>query len=223
MSTTYPDRAMIEFVRTAIEGEDTHATELTIAFPFRNRFHHCLRVSSIARMIAAAEGSSEELAAIAGVFHDVGKAAGKDHAIVSAELCASYLESIRLPDEKAAIIVDCVRHHSGRIAFENGAFPEHLAVLRDADVLDEVGAVGVAWTLLASGERRPDSYYTPLHLLTKTHLSSGGADHGGKMRTATGREMMKLRRAREREFIDQMTEELYVDSVEPWVSASGAE
>ena len=219
MSTTYPDRAMISFVRDAIEAEDVHATELATRFTFRNRFHHCLRVSTIAREIARGEEANEEVAALAGLFHDAGKQAGKNHAAVSADLCRKYLKSIDYPSKRAKVIIDCVRHHSASIPFDDGHYPEDLAILRDADALDEVGAVGIAWTLLASGEKRPDSYYAPLGRLGEVHLASDGASHGGAMRTPTGRTMMEQRRRRELEFIRHLTEELYVDSVVPLIES----
>jgi putative nucleotidyltransferase with HDIG domain len=223
MSSSYPDDAMIRFVQVAIEGEDAHATELATRFPFRNRFHHCLRVSQIAGRIARSEDADLEIAAIAGLFHDAGKAAGKDHAVASAELCRRYLESIGYPKEKREIVVDCVRHHSGSIPFDAGAYPRYLAIQRDADILDEIGASGILWTLLAAGEARPDSYYVALRRLTEVHVGIDSEDESSEMRTAAGRTMMSERRRREESFIRSLAEELFVGTVDQWVGESPAD
>lgn len=213
------DFRMLSFVRDTIVHSDANATELDTRFPFRNRFHHCVRVALIAVEIAEQEGADMDVAAISGIFHDSGKAAGRDHAEVSAEICRKYLTENRLFLSKIDRIVDCVRHHSAHIPFERCAYPHDLAVLRDADRLDEVGAMGITWTLLGVGSVGLKSYYDALNRLVSVHLSEDEAAWSDQMYTATGKALIVQRVRREQRFIEELAEELGINRIHPDVWA----
>ena len=209
------DSRMLNFVRTTISESDSHATELERRFTFRNRFHHCVRVALLAMEIAESEGANADVASISGLFHDSGKAEGRDHAVVSAEICRNYLVENQLLAPEIDRIGDCVRNHSSKTAFDDSAYPDDLAILRDADILDEVGAMGITWTLLGTGILEPRSYNEALARLIELHIANAPTDLLNKIRTATARSLMRERIDREQSFIRELSAELKIDRFEP--------
>ena len=209
------DSKMLNFVRNTISESDSHATELGTRFPFRNRFHHCARVALLAMEIAESEGANVDVASISGLFHDSGKAEGRDHALVSAEICRNYLVANQILALEIDRIVDCVRNHSSKTAFDDSAYPDDLAILRDADILDEVGAMGITWTLLGTGILEPRSYNEALARLIELHIANAPNNRLTMMRTVTARSLMRERIDREQRFIDELSEELKIDRFEP--------
>lgn len=211
------DSRMLNFVHTTILESDTHATELDTRFTFRNRFHHCVRVALLAKEIAKSEGGgiNTDVASVSGLFHDSGKAEGRDHAVVSAEICRNYLEENNLLTCEIDRIVDSVQNHSARINFDNSKYANDLAILRDADILDEVGAMGITWTLLGIGMLNPKSYNEALTRLIELHMKKVPIDRVNKMYTATGRSLMQQRIDREQRFIRELSEELNTNRFRP--------
>ncbi len=209
------DSRMLNFVRTTISESDSHATELETRFPFRNRYHHCVRVALLAMGIAESEGTNTDVASVSGLFHDSGKAEGRDHAFASAQICRNYLEENQLLAREIDRIVDCVRKHSARTDFGNSTYPDDLAILRDADILDEIGAMGITWTLLGTRTLEPRSYNEALTRLIELHVTNAPKDRLCKMRTATARSLMRERIDREHRFVRELSAELKIDRFEP--------
>ena len=215
------DSEMLSFVRDTIVQSGEYSTQLKKKHPFRNRFHHCVRVAILAAEIAEREGTDVDVAAVSGLFHDCGKAAGRDHARVSADICRRYLLENQVQLQNLDRIVDCVRHHSFAIPFDEGRYPDDLAVLRDADLLDEVGAMGITWTVLSAGSSEPKSYIEVLDKLKSFHEPDGKESILGHMRTPTGRSLMLDRLSREQRFIQELTDELRIAEFERMIGAIG--
>ena len=209
------DSRMLRFVRLTAAESGTHATELTTEFPFRNRFHHCARVAFLAMEIAEAEGANTDVAAVSGLFHDCKKAKGSDHALESAKICDSYLKQNCLLSSVADRIVDCVRNHSATTSIDKSAYPADLAVLKDADLLDEAGAIGIMWTLLGSGMATPKSYNEAFVRLLEIHGTSTIEKRLNEMNTYTGKSMMQERITREQRFLTSLHEELRINQFDP--------
>lgn len=216
------DSEMLSFVRDTIVQSGEYSTQLKKKHPFRNRFHHCVRVAILAAEIAEREGTDVDVAAVSGLFHDCGKAAGRDHALVSAEICRQYLLENQVQLQNLDRIVDCVRHHSFAIPFDQSGYPDDLAVLRDADLLDEVGAMGITWTVLSAGSSEPKSYVEVLDKLKSFHEPGGKETMLAHMRTPTGRSLMLERLSREQRFIEELTDELRIAESERIIDAIGS-
>lgn len=203
------DADMIEFVRNALDGERSFGSQTSKSYPFRNRYHHCLRVSRLAYEIAAAEKRDVYVATVAGLLHDVEKPNSNNHAEAGAIRAGQYLTERGIAEDRIAAIVDCIRFHSKSIPIENGSFRDELAVLKDADLLDEVGASGVVYTLLGKTlDDTPSSYYDALENLRFRHQNEKAASRHAKMFTETGRRIMAKRIERELEFIALLESEL---------------
>jgi hypoxanthine phosphoribosyltransferase/HD superfamily phosphodiesterase len=151
------DEEMIAFVRETMESRREQAGQAPSPFPFRSRFGHSLRVWKWARRLQAAEGGSREIVEIAALFHDVAKESGVDHARVGARICRDYLLSRGYDSGLAAAVARTVETHS-----HSRARPPSLSLeqrlVRDADLLDEVGVLTVLWDSLAVGAGEDASY-----------------------------------------------------------------
>lgn len=122
---------------------------------------HILRVYTQAKHIAEKEHADMFVVAIAALLHDLGHTQPTDkkahHADVSAELATEILQAYPIPLKVKEAILHAIVTHS----FSRGAIPQTLeaSVVRDADRLDALGAIGIArWAIVgsqkASGETR---------------------------------------------------------------------
>jgi uncharacterized protein len=117
------------------------ASDLRIAHDFK----HVDRVRGWALRIASSEAiQSPELAEVAALLHDIGLTRleveqRSQHAQVGAEIAAQFLRQRGLfSDEEIRSITDAIRCHSSPCG--GGTLGE---ILRDADKLDALGAVGI--------------------------------------------------------------------------------
>jgi putative nucleotidyltransferase with HDIG domain len=112
-------------------------------FALAHDFKHVDRVRCWATLIASAEGVADlELVEATALLHDVGLAYvqdRKDHAIVGAKVAAEYLQAHNLfTAEEALSIAKAIRCHT--LLQGGGKLGQ---ILRDADILDLLGAVGI--------------------------------------------------------------------------------
>jgi uncharacterized protein len=109
-------------------------------------FDHVLRVLALAERIGAAEGADMDVVRTAALLHDIGRAeesaAGSDHAVVGAARAREILAA-RGADPG---FIEAVAHAIHAHRFRTDVTPQTLEahVVRDADKLDAIGAVGVA-------------------------------------------------------------------------------
>lgn len=114
-------------------------------------FDHVLRVSAMARRLAAAEGADLEIVETAALLHDIARsderANGCDHALESARRAGEILAG--WPTERLQAVTDAIAAHR----FRNNLVPGTLEakVLYDADKLDSMGAIGVARAYAVAG------------------------------------------------------------------------
>jgi uncharacterized protein len=106
-------------------------------------FKHVDRVRRWALLIARDEGfADQELLEAAALLHDIGLAhveQRSQHAQVGAEVAARFLRERQLVStQENGLIVDAVRNHNAL-----GDVGPLATILRDADILDMLGAVGV--------------------------------------------------------------------------------
>lgn len=107
-------------------------------------FKHVDRVRRNALTIARAEGFADlELVEAAALLHDIGLAHVEErgqHGPAGAEIAARFLREHRLFDEDGiAAIAKAIHNHS----LIHGDWDELGYILRDADILDALGAVGL--------------------------------------------------------------------------------
>lgn len=146
----------------------------TYHFPGHD-FKHVLRVSRLARQIAAAEKYDLDEAEIAGLLHDVGRTVKdpiRPHAHEGVPIARELLDMYTDFSEEAKLrILESIEKHSDK--YTEGKLNQ---IVQDADKLDGMGAIGISRALYVSAQTLPD--YDPEDILPKP----GGY---GKCQTAT--------------------------------------
>ena len=173
---------------------------------------HVDRVRRLAVRIAEAEGVDPWLAALAATVHDVGRAVpgpGSEHGQRSAELAAPLLAELGVSDAERQDVLHATRwHNSGR------SDTRLLCVLRDADMLDGMGAIGLMRAMMSKNMLPPYDPETlfdgeprrpPDSVADQVRFQMGWVDW---MNTETGRQLARSRAKFMQAFADQLREEL---------------
>lgn len=128
---------------------------------FRNRFEHTRRVFGWAkRILPGVENCNEAVVLTACIFHDCGyqKNQEKDHALLSEQYFRQYALSHQLDQQLTEQVSNLILVHSDKKRMYLEDSPIELVLLLEADLLDEEGALGLVFDLLAEGYQCPDSY-----------------------------------------------------------------
>ena len=111
----------------------------------------------MAEQLGERHGADMDVLHAAALLHDLGRAvpdSDRPHVELSVEIARELLAESGFPEEKREAVLHCIRAHS----FSRGVAPESLEawLLRDADRLDALGAVGIARTFSYGG-----AFYDP--------------------------------------------------------------
>ena len=184
-------------------------------------WEHVKRVYTVAMTIAEQEGANSFIAGMAALLHDLGRLSHdttKHHADLSAILAAELLLPYHLATETQEAILHAITAHS----YSRGIKPDTLeaAVVRDADRLDSLGAIGILrWAITGTIRRTPDTEaYHPDDPFAERHLPDDQVymlDHffikllklPDGMITKTGRSMAEQRVAFMRAYLDELGKE----------------
>jgi uncharacterized protein len=174
---------------------------------------HVERVRRLAGAIAPREGVEPWLAECAALLHDVGRAAPgpeSEHGRRSAELAAPFLAGLPLAGSQRDEILHAVRWHNS-----TRDDTRLLCVLRDADMLDGLGAVGLVRALTSKAALPPydergvclgAAYARPPRSIADQ--INFQLDWIGFLNTETARELARERVAFMRSFVEQWQREL---------------
>ena len=105
---------------------------------------HVLRVVKLARYIGELEGADMDVLMPAAYLHDIARSAenGKtDHAKIGAAMASEFLKRIGYPEDKISEIHHAIKVH--RYKSEEKPRTLEALILKDADMLDAIGAVGI--------------------------------------------------------------------------------
>jgi uncharacterized protein len=126
-------------------------------------WEHIDRVYKLALFIAEREKANRFIVGMAALLHDLGRAVQLDsdsshvhHADLSVTFAGELLERHRVPGDKQEAILHAIVAHS----FSKGVEPRTLEarVVRDADRLDGLGAIGILrWAVTGAVRRTPDT------------------------------------------------------------------
>ncbi|NSL88213.1 HD domain-containing protein [Chitinophaga sp. Mgbs1] len=187
---------------------------------------HIERVWHTARSIAAKEKADMLIVELGALLHDIAdsKFHDGDENIGPAKATA-FMQSIRLPDEVIAHIVNIIRHISFKGGNNEKVFhsPE-LAVVQDADRLDAIGAIGIARAFNYGGFKNRAIYdpaIQPNLQMTREEYKKNTAptiNHfyekllllKDRMNTATGKEMAEERHTYMEGFLGQFYKEINI-------------
>jgi uncharacterized protein len=174
---------------------------------------HTDRVRNNIRVLAHAEAVDPFLAELAALLHDVGRTQPgpeTEHGARSAKMAAAILNDLHLTHEERAAVLHAIRwHNSAR------ADTALLRVLRDADMLDGLGAMGIIRAFMSKSHlpaydpeapfENNDDRWPPLFSSDQFLGQMAWYDY---LNTETARQMAEDRFALMRAFMDQARREV---------------
>jgi uncharacterized protein len=152
---------IFEFVKSYLEDNDGEFSKVG-HFPFRKRSEHIRRVFIWAkRLVEDKININKEAIFIAALFHDVGYAVSVDdssHAEYSAEICQKYLSEQNFSPKLIDQVAYLIRNHSNKELLAAKDTPLELIILMEADLLDETGALSIAWDCMMEGSQEIQTF-----------------------------------------------------------------
>lgn len=185
-------------------------------------WEHVRRVYNLAQRMASEEGADRLITGCAALLHDIGRLVhrkGTPHALLSVEESLEILKRYPLNQEQIEAIQHAIEAHS----FSQGIEPRTLEaqVVRDADRLDGLGAIGILrWAITGTIKRKPQtrSYHPEdpfgenrelnerLYMLDHFYTKLLKLEEG--MYTSTGRALAQERTAYMRTYLQELKTEL---------------
>ncbi|MBV9229276.1 MAG: HD domain-containing protein [Chloroflexi bacterium] len=186
-------------------------------------WEHVGRVYKLAQYLAEREEADSFVVGMAALLHDLGRTAphnaNEHHADLSVTLAAELLNSYHVPIDKQQAILHAIIAHS----FSRGVEPLTLEarIVRDADRLDGLGAIGIMrWAVTGAVRRTAQTKsYHPTDPFAETHKPDDHSymlDHffaklfklSETMATETGRALAQQRTDFMRTYLDEFRREL---------------
>lgn len=180
-------------------------------YPFRSRYEHTLRVVNWAERLAAAEGGNLEVIQFAALLHDIGWDDQIEHALVGRQMAEVFLTSQGYPEPKKAMVLEAIEKHNKRLE-DSSLLNLESRIIMDADILDEVGAMSIAWDAIAAATEPEVTYKTILDRVETYHAQL--ASRVPWLQTATGKKLYEERLAVYTNFIIAYRYELGIERSE---------
>ena len=187
---------------------------------------HIERVVRNARTIGKSENADLFITELAALLHDIADSKFHDgNEEIGPERSERFLKELGLPEDDVEHVVNIVRHVSFKNELDpgrnNGFDSLELRVLKDADRLDAIGAIGIARAFHYGGFKNRSLYdpsIPPVENQSKEQYKNSTAptiNHfyekllslKEKMKTKTGREMAEKRHSFMEEFLDHFYKE----------------
>ena len=176
---------------------------------------HTDRVRRTILVLARTEAVDPTLAELAALFHDVGRTVPgpeNEHGASSAAMARPLLgNSLLEASEADGVLFAIRRHNSGRTD------TQLLCILRDADMLDGLGALGIARAFMRKSHLPPYDARVPFECGTErwpamycSDQLMGQMDWYDRLNTATPRAMAHRRLAFMKQFVAQTRQEIGV-------------
>lgn len=152
---------MLEFVeKKLIEGEGNASRN--IFQTFRSRFEHIKRVFTwVNRLLPDFPNVNVDVVKTATVFHDSGYAGEgykMNHPQKGVMIFREYAQDKHYSAQFMSDVEFCILNHSDKTLLNNKMATDELKLLIEADLLDEEGALGIAFDLMVAGAMKPRNY-----------------------------------------------------------------
>ncbi|MEG0894843.1 MAG: HD domain-containing protein [Oscillospiraceae bacterium] len=177
-------------------------------FPFRKRSEHTWRVFKwTQRLIENGDfddSLDKESVLIASLFHDIGYLTDQDnsmHAENSAKIFIQYAKDNNYDETKSKFIEYLIYHHSDKDIINCESTPLELAILMEADLLDETGALSIVWDCMMEGNQAEQTF-----IKTYNHIKNFSLEimSSNPMRTEIGKKYWLEKQSLTFEFIRQL-------------------
>lgn len=160
-------KGMLDYVEENLKekAEYSSGAKSDIAY---SRFEHTKRVLGWAKRLYDLSDCKEQLnyedVMIATIFHDVGRMvavkSGETHSKAGMPLTRKYLEAHGFPEERIKYICELVGSHSDKERMKEENLDKNLLLLMEADLLDDMGALGVVMDCMIVENRNPGAAFT---------------------------------------------------------------
>ena len=175
-------RGMLSFVEHTLEEKQTEGEREIGAHKLEfgyTRYEHTKRVLGWAKRLydatADKTGLQYEDLMIAAIFHDVGRAVsiqtGEDHAKAGVPITRDWLLANGYDSDRAEYIAGLVGMHSEKWRMQDPATDRNLLMLMEADLLDDMGLLGIVMDTMIVRARKTDATFYDCynHYETYTH------------------------------------------------------
>lgn len=177
---------------------------------FRSRYTHTLRVVEWCKRLAVDFSDCDtNVLYTAAIFHDAGYAVDKNnHAIFSAKIFENYAKEKGFDLEFINKVSSIISNHSDKSLIKNPESSHELIILLEADLLDEEGALGIIWDLLAEGQNNPSDYGSALNAIW---IHSSHILNQDYMITPTAIKYWQDKKDFVRKFIEEVESDLFIE------------
>ena len=190
---------VIEFVKqTASENSGAENT-------FRNSYDHTMRVYRWAIRLQAKLGGDLDVIVLAALLHDIGHEQGRPTNEVSAEVAVEYLDSIGVDAEMIVKVGEIIMICSDKETDKDISL--ECRIVMDADLLDEVGAVGIMMDCMLAAMDSEASYKRAYYRIKDVYRKS--KPRVACCKTETGRTEYLKRMQLIENYIFQLEKELF--------------
>lgn len=119
-------------------------------YPFRDRFEHTMRVYRWAIKLQNRLGGDIEIVSLAALLHDIGWDENEEipHGDIGAQMAADFLVEMDYDPRKIGRICEIIRRHEDQDTTDELSL--ECQIVMDADLLDELGAIGILWDAMAT-------------------------------------------------------------------------
>ena len=187
-------------------------------------WEHIQRVYKLALYIAEQEHADPFIVGMAALLHDLGHLSydpTKHHAELSVASAAGLLSAYPIAPGTQQAILHAIAAHSFSLGIEPGT-PE-AKIVRDADRLDSLGAIGILrWAITGTVRRAPQTqpyhpgdpfaeWHTPDdHRYMLDHFFTKLLKLSSTMSTQTGRALARQRTAFMHTYLDELRKEIQI-------------
>ncbi len=175
-----------------------------------DKYGHQPRLYALTRSIGDGLAYDDDVVFAAAWLHDLGVFVGNrpedpehlpqwDHVGYACGRVPAILRDAGFPEEKIAAVLDAIRTHQPK----DDPQSIEAVILRDADILEQLGAIGLLRTISKVGRDTRYARFSEILPVLKNTL----ADLPGKLRTARARELAAPRVRLLAEFIEAVDQE----------------
>lgn len=218
-------------METLVDQVKNHVKSLFTNMEGSHDWHHIERVWNLAKMLHEKEGGNKRIIELAALLHDISdhKYNGGDY-----EKGAAETKSLLLSLGSEAQLAEDVSKIVSQISYKGAFVPDikgsiELSIVRDADRLDALGAIGIARAFAYGGSKNRALFFpkTPpvLHKNQEEYLKNEGhtINHfyeklfllKDRMETNSAKEIAKIRHQVMVDFVRQFLEEWNINQPIP--------
>ena len=126
-----------------------------------------MRVYRWAIRLQSKLGGDLDVIVLAALLHDIGWDNDRPHSEVSAEIAVEYLDSIGIDSDTITKVGEIIMLHEDKDTEKDLSL--ECRIVMDADLLDEVGAVGIMWDCMATALEEEGSYKRAYYRIKEFH------------------------------------------------------